>query len=316
MLSLRVWQYIAQNPGLKPGQITRRLGMNHRSLDATLATLEKHGYLVSEQNSRLYIHGHTTERSIMTVADYLVKGMNLPPLENPPKIVNHTKRGNCVITGLPITEGYEIWDVIPDSVGDFLDLLPNGTTGCISETAARAIKGTWNLGSRIIFEDGTHFHPLIARDKKGERPCWSDLVRQLWQERRGQSVLMILTTDPKKRTWTKARIGTLGSATPVMIYDVSDSGLSSVQVIDWVVLLETLEIIEKIYSMGFSKNGIRFSLLREWSRVQSFGTRQIIDLDNKLKPLREKTEFAMAVLIAQKQEITENENPTEQPELF
>lgn len=315
MLSLRVWQCIMQNPGLKRGQIASRLKTNRGWVDSALTTLENHGYLVSEFENRLFAHGHTAERSIMTVADFLVKGMNLPLLEKPPKIVNHTKRGNCVITGLPITHGYEIWDVVPDSAGEFLDLLPNGVNGCISETAARAIKGTWNLGSRIIFDDGTHYHPLIARDKKGERPCWSDLARQLWQERRSQSVLMILTTDVKKRVWHKARIGVLGSATPVMIYDVADSGLSSVQVIDWAVLLEILDVVENIYSMGFSKNGIRYSLLREWSRVQSLGTRQVIELDNQLKPLREKTEFAMAVLISQKKEI-ENENQTEQPELF
>ncbi|MCI0549404.1 MAG: hypothetical protein L0287_00460 [Anaerolineae bacterium] len=246
----------------------------------------------------------------MTVTDYLVNGLQIPPLDEPPKPIT----ASCAITGVPITQGYSVWDIVPDSAGEYLDLL-HGTNGYVSETAARAIKGTWNLGSRIIFDDGTHYHPLIARDKKGERPCWSDLVRHLWNEKRGESVLMILTTDVKKRVWHKARIGVLGRATPVMIYDITDSGLSSVQVIDWVVLLEILDVVENIYSMGFSKNGIRYSLLREWSRVQSFGTRQVIDLDNQLKPLREKTEFSMAVLISQKKEL-KNENSTEQPELF
>lgn len=234
----------------------------------------------------------------MTVAEYLVNGLKIPPLDEPAKPINSV----CAMTGVQITHGYPIWDIVPHESGEFLDFLPNGVNGYISETAARAIKGTWNLGSRIIFANGDHYHPLIARDKNGERPCWSDLARQLWMERRGQSVLMILTTDFKKRVWHRSRIGVLGSATPVMIHDVADSGISSVQIIDWAVLLETLDVVENIYSMGFSKNGIRHSLLREWNRVQSFGARHVIELDNQLKPLREKTEFTMAVIIAQKKE--------------
>lgn len=307
-----VWFHLVNNPGQTQAQIARSLGLRRFEVHRKIYEMEKKGFLLYSEGAKLYPAFLSTERRIMTVADFLVTGLQIPPLDEPPKPVTAV----CSVTGLPITHGYPVWDIVPDSAGEFLDLLPNGVNGHISETAARAIKGTWNLGSRIIFEDGTHYHPLIARDKKGERPCWSDLARQLWQERRGQSVLMILTTDPKKRVWHKARIGALGNATPVMVYDVADSGLSSVQVIDWVVLLEILDTVEKIYSMGFSKNGIRYSLLREWSRVQAFGTRQVIDLDNQLKTLREKTEFAMAVLIAQKQEINENENSTEQPELF
>jgi hypothetical protein len=177
------------------------------------------------------------------------------------------------------------------------------------------MKGSWNLGSRIIFEDGTHYHPLIARDPKSERPCWSDLVQTLWKERYGQSVLMILATDVKKRVWHRAQVGTLGNTTPVYIYDVADSGLAAIQIINWKALLEILDFIENIYSMGFSKNGIRYSLLREWSRVQLYGVRQVINLDNQLKPLRELTEFEMAVIIAQKKEES-HETVSKQPKLF
>jgi hypothetical protein len=307
----RVWFHLVKNPGQTQAQIARHLGLRRFEIHRKIYEMEKKGYLLFSEGAKLYPAFLSTERSLMTVADYLVSGLGIPPLDEPSKPVTAV----CAVTGLSITNGYPVWDIVPDSAGEFLDLLPNGVNGYVSETAARAIKGTWNLGSRIIFEDGTHYHPLIARDKTGERPCWSDLARTLWQERRGQSVLMILTTDVKKRVWHKARIGAFGNATPVMVYDVADSGLSSVQVIDWVVLLEILDTVENVYSMGFSKNGIRYSLLREWSRVQSFGTRQVVDLDNQLKPLREKTEFAMAVLISQKKE-TENENSTEQPELF
>ncbi len=307
----RVWFHLVKNPGQTQAQIARQLGLRRFDVHRKIYEMEQKGFLLYSDGARLFPAFLSPERSLMTVTEYLVSGLKIPPLDEPPKPVT----ANCAITGLHITHGYPVWDIVPNTAGEYLDLLPNGTNGYVSDSAARAIKGTWNLGSRIIFSDGTHYHPLIARDKTGERPCWSDLVRQLWITKRGEPVLMILTTDVKKRVWHKARIGVLGSATPVMIYDVSDSGLSSVQVIDWAVLLEILDVVENIYSMGFSKNGIRYSLLREWSRVPLLGVRQVVDLDNQLKPLREKIEFAMAVLISQKKEI-ENENQTEQPELF
>ena len=237
-----------------------------------------------------------------TVADYLVFGMEIPPLKTEP--ISVPDGTYCIVTGVSARVGYPAADIVPDAAGEFLDLLPGGVGGYLSENTARAFKGSWNLGSRVIFEDGTHYHPLIARDPKGERPCWSDLVRDLWPTRRDENVLMILTTDVKKRVWHRARIGTLGETTPVFIYDVVDSGLASVQIINWPVLLETLDFLEKVYGMGFSKNDIRQSLLRKWSRVQSFGIRQVIDLENRLKPLRATPEFAMAIIITQKKGAT------------
>jgi hypothetical protein len=241
-----------------------------------------------------------------SVADYLVFGMEIPPLKSAP--VQVPDGIHCAITGASICLGYPAHAVVPKAAGEFLDLLPGGVGGYFSENVARAFKGTWNLGSRIIFEDGTHYHPLIARKQNG-RPCWSDLVRELWPARRDENVLMILTTDVKKRVWHRARIGVLGETMPVFIYDVADNGLAGVQVINWPVLLEVLTVVENVYTMGFSKRGIRDSLLREWSRVQSFGIRQVIDLENQLRPLRATPEFAMAVIIAQKKE-SENENQT------
>lgn len=237
---------------------------------------------------------------MMIVADFLVKGLGIQPLiEYELKKIEGGSR--CLLSGQYITEGYSVWDIIPSSTGEFLDFLPGGMVGYLSETVARAIKGTWNLGSRVIFEDGTHYHPLIARDQKKERPCWSELVRQIWKERAGQKVLIILATDPKKRIWNRARIGVLGSTTPVLLFD-TDNCLLATKLMDWVELLRILDIIEEVYTLGFSKRGIQQSLLSEWSRVQKYGIKKVIEIDNLLKTLRAKAEFTMALLIAQKGE--------------
>jgi hypothetical protein len=242
-----------------------------------------------------------------TVSDYLVFGMELSPLTQPPIALPDDSM--CALTGIPISFGYPASKIVPNAAGEFLDLLPGGVGGYLSENTARAFKGTWNLGSRVVFEDGTHYHPLIARDPRGERPCWSDLVWELWPAHQNEGMLMILVTDVKKRVWHRARIGVLGETTPVFIYDVTGSGLAGVQAINWPVLLEVLTVVENVYTMGFSKRGIRDSLLREWSRAQALGIHQAMRLENRLRPLRATPEFAMAVIIAQKKE-SENENPT------
>jgi len=280
-----------------------RAGLASRSCVTRALANDFEGALMMEDEKGLLWPADFTPRS---VADYLVFGMKIAPLKSLPTPVSDGT--HCAITGVPISFGYPAHDIVPDAAGEFLDLLPGGAGGYLSEMAARALKGSWNLGSRVIFEDGTHYHPLIARDPKGKRPCWSDLVRELWPIRRNENVLMILTTDVKKRVWHRARIGAFGTATPVFVYDVIDSGLSSVQSINWPVLMETLDFVEEVYEKGFSKNGIRQSLLREWSRVQSVGIRQVIGLENRLKPLRAMSEFAMAVIIAQKKEHQNNED--------
>ena len=90
-----------------------------------------------------------------TVADYLVLGMEIPPLKMEP--ISVPDGTYCIITGVSTWVGYPAADIVPDAAGEFLDLLPGGVGGYLSENTARAFKGSWNLGSRVIFEDGTHY---------------------------------------------------------------------------------------------------------------------------------------------------------------
>lgn len=289
-----LYEVVKHRPGLRQADVAKVLGVARCSVHRALA--KNHGGKLLMETAKLL---WPMEYRPQTVADYLVFGMALPPLEKPPANVE----GHCVLTGISVEVGYRAMDIVPNAAGEFLDLLPGGVGGYLSENAARALRGTWNLGSRVIFEDGTHYHPLIARDPKHpERPIWSDLVRELWPARRGENVLVILTTDAKKRIWPRARIGAIGETTPVLIYDVTGFGLSSVQMIGWPVLLETLAPVETIYSMGFTKHSIRYSLLRQWKLAQEIGIGEAMRLDRQLKPLREEPEFAMAVIIARKKE--------------
>jgi len=234
----------------------------------------------------------------MTVASYLVHGPNIPALDAEKFTLLELPPGaTCAITGDPIAQGYSLWKIIPDSTSERLDLT-RSSGQWIGEIAARAWKNSWNLGSRLIFEDGTHYHPLIARDaaRKRERPCWTELVREIWPKRKGQSVLMILATDVKKKVWPQAKIGPLGTNTPIYVHASATSG---VVMIDWQKLINTLDFVETVYAAGFTKADILDTLLHSRKAVQAVGLKETLKWEKQLRKYS-RSQLLIATLVAQK----------------
>lgn len=245
----------------------------------------------------------------LTPADLLVKGLGLGPLAVPTGIVGTGI--SCAITGQPITAGYRVMDMVTDATAEFLDCFRNGGVhGWVSETAARCFKNADPRGGNptaravMVFEDGTYYNPLIARDSavKLSRPCWSDLVRQVWPERRGQPVLIILTTDMKKRLWPRCRVGALGERTPVYYHDADTCGNGNLYV-DWPAMLQVLDLVEAVYNLGFTKRGIRASLYGEFKTALAVGMAETRRWEREVAGVRGNAEFAVATLIAQKESV-------------
>ena len=234
------------------------------------------------------------------MTDVLARGLNAEPLTKAP--LELPPGACCAVTGAPLERGYRCVDVIPKAAGELLDMLNGQPQGWLSESAARLFNGTttWNLGSRLVFEDGTMFWPLIARPKEGERPCWSALVRQVWRERAGQRCVAILTTDVKKRLWPLARLGVLGPRTPVTIYD-AEQDVRATLAVSWSALIDMLDVIEVIYSHGFAKRAMRASLFSDFKRTQEVGYDLTRGWERQLAGWRGSNEFVMATLIAQKE---------------
>lgn len=236
----------------------------------------------------------------MTVAQYLVNGVRPTPLDTAKfKLRDLPSGATCFITGKQITHGYHIWDIIPETTNDLLGTLHSGDEW-ISEIAARAWKASWNLGSRLIFEDSTHYHPLIntrSAAKQG-RAGWSSLIRDIWPGRQGQNLLCIVATDFKKRVWFNARIGTLGKNTGVFVHD--SPALSAMIYVDWERLISTLDFVETIYTAGFTKSAIRKSLLSSRKAMQKNGLKETMQWEKHLKQMRNTSEFHIAQVVAQK----------------
>ncbi len=255
----------------------------------------------------------------LTPADLLARGLELPPLPEPPTPV--PPGTVCGVTGQPISAGYPVRDVITSATAEFLDAFRNNLAGYVSENAARCYRSSNpKLGnpcarSILAFADGTLWMPLIAREPAREqgRPCWSELVRQVWPGRAGQSCLCMLTTDTKKRLWIRARVGALGPRTPVLYYDSKTAG-NEVLLIDWPALLESLTLIEVVYNLGFPKAAIGTSLYVASKVAQSVTLSETRRLERALAGWRGRPEFRVALLIAQKAPEEAPEKAREEPE--
>lgn len=243
-----------------------------------------------------------------TPADFLVRGLGLAPL--PADLIAIPGGAHCAITGQPITEGYPVSDMVTGATNEFLDCFRGGVHGYVSDAAARCFKnadprkGNPTARACMVFEDGTYYNPLISQAsaaKQDGRESWADRVRQVWPERRGQTVLIILTTDMKRRLWPHARIGALGPRTPVLAYD-SATACNDVLMIDWPRMLDCLATVEEVYTAGFTKAAIRECLWVNWNIAQRVGIWPTREMERALVSWRGTAEFWMAGLIAQKHE--------------
>lgn len=238
-------------------------------------------------------------------ADLLAAGLDLPPVAEaaepvPPGTV-------CALTGQPLTTGYPRRLMTTEATTEFLDHFRGDVHGWVSESAARCYRsanpraGNPCARSILAVQEGAGavrlWSPLIARESAAAqgRPCWSALVRLAWQAHAGRPVLAILTTNTKKRLWPRARVGALGSRTPLYYYD-SDTQGDGVLWLDWPRLLACLDLVEELYTAGFPKPVLRTCLLR---KTDADPLRALAG-ERALAPWRGTPEFRVAALIAQK----------------
>ncbi len=241
----------------------------------------------------------------LTPADLLSAGLNLPALDIPPVTVPAGM--HCSITGQPIAAGYRVADMVTEATAEYLDCFRGGTEGWVSEAAARCFKAAnprkGNLVARsVLVFDGEPAHlPLIDHIEahKQDRPCWSELVRQVWPSYAGRHCLIILTTDTKKRLWIRARVGALGPMTPALYYDGKTAG-NQVLMLDWPKMIDCLDLIEVIYALGFPKAAISENLLLVYTIAVRIGITKTLAWEEELVSWRERPEFQFALLIAQK----------------
>jgi len=235
--------------------------------------------------------------------EMLLMGLQMPDLK--PDLARYVEMvdTNCALTGARITQGVPVRRVVSSNTGEFLDLTNGWPTGYFSLDAARAFKGAWNMGSVLVFGDGTCYRPLIstASAEGTDRPVWSALVRAVWPEYAGVPCLCILATDVKKKVWPLANVGPLGVHTPALLFD-SSRNLLGVWPVDWERLLGVLDFVEALYSTGYTKAAIADNLLVNLEASERLGFAAAYDYEQRLATLRGTPEFNFSIIIAQKGE--------------
>lgn len=236
----------------------------------------------------------------MSVAQYIVNGLKLELNPKLHKYIESELNTVCAITGERITEGIPWCRVIPSSTAEYLDLMSGMVFPYLGLSAAKAFKGSWNMSSRLIFEDETMYHPYISIEsaEKNERSYWSKVVRDVWPARQGERCLCIITDNYQKKIWPQARVGQLGINTQVLLFDSSRLHLQNLT-INWEKLISVLDFVEVVYAAGFNKQAISKGLYICYAALTKH-VQQALDWETKLIELRKTPEFAISLLIAQK----------------
>lgn len=242
---------------------------------------------------------------MLSPTDLIAEGLRLsavpePPVPCPPHTVD-------AITGVPITEGYVAHQLAGANTVEFLETFRGNQHGYVSVNTARCWRAQNPRGdnrasrSVLAFGDGTAWLPMIARDTATtERPCWSDLVRQVWPARAGQPCVAIVTTDQKKRLWPRARATQLGDRTAVYLYN-PESRDDGVRFVDWPSLIACLDLVETVYGAGLVKPWIATNVLAALAqRGRGGDPRTLLAWERALAPWRVTEEFPLALLLAQK----------------
>ena len=288
-----LWETVRDNPGHTCAELSRMTNAGRSTTWRRIQCLDELDLLLYEdERGRLYVI-----EKYLTVADLIVRGLDLPPYDG--KAKPHDCPGAlCAITGKPIDSGYRAQEIVSNNTGEFLALLHGDITGFVSEAAARAFKGSWNMGSRLIFEDGAMFHPLIS-GKDETRVTWSRLARDVWPSRAGERFVAIVATDYKKKIWPLARVGVLGDNAPVLLFDAGRNVLATLWV-NWPALIKVLDTVESALTLGFTKRAVAQNLLADAKTTMSVGLNRTLDAEYRLVDVRDRDEFKIAIVIAQK----------------
>lgn len=143
---------------------------------------------------------------------------------------------------------------------------------------------------------GVIFPVISVESVTDDRPTWSQVFRQIPID---EPRALVLTTDPKKRVWPFARAST-GRSASIYVHDPS-RGISANRLIDLPTLRSTLDLIEDLYTLGFSKPAISESLFTApFKHIQTIGLARVGELQEQLAAVRRSPEFIPALLAAQK----------------
>jgi hypothetical protein len=156
------------------------------------------------------------------------------------------------------------------------------------------------FSGNLLTMDGRELRPLItAAFATEERPRWRDLLLHSLTE--GMQTVVIMTNEAQKRLWPRAAVSFVGPNWQVLLNDEQGCRLLRVS---FAQVLSCLHVIERVYTLGFSKASIREGLMTYTARstITAVGVDQVRYYDLALSQIRPTAAFAIALFVAQKEE--------------
>lgn len=212
--------------------------------------------------------------------------------------IHEINNGICAISGNKINQGVKIVDIVTGATNQPHEIFRVTGTEYVSVEAARLFKHMrGGMIGNLLATPHNGNKPMVSRETaiKSNRPCWMDIVNMI---EIGTPTVAVFSIDTKRRLWLSAQMGIVGDNWRVFLHDKSVSKNITVSIDQ---LRRCLQLLEKIYVCGFSKNHMSSSLY-DYSVIkkQNLSFKEVSKLENKLAPWRTTDEFLLAKFIVQK----------------
>lgn len=231
----------------------------------------------------------------------------LPPL---PKKTARTRTRlqppvTCAFTGNLITEGYPLKTVVTSSTSEVSDTF-RYSSEYVSVETAELFRAQRLLRGNLLFLENQLLRPMISLESatNQNRPCWRNLIYELPI---GTPTLAIFTDESKRRLWHQTHVSDFGeqwhpflNGHPVKTKTFKAPPLCRSLQVNVLHLRPLLRTVETAQQLGFSKLGIFEGLYSESNIAETVGYPETKSIETELSQWRDRDEFRLALLIAQK----------------
>jgi len=216
----------------------------------------------------------------------------------------------CAIGGVPLAEGVPVSEVLTRATAAPHEIFPHATSGYLSVKAAECYKYfngglTGNLLA-VETDDGARgWKPMISESsaRRKDRPCWQKVVYGTDPHAtlpRGAACLAVFTEEFQRRLWIDTPVCRTGGQWRPYLFDGSTRRTLTVV---FEKLRRVLALCEYTYSLGFTKDHLRESLLGAQSKMAlltELGPTRVGQLNVELQKHRGTDELRLAAFICQR----------------
>jgi hypothetical protein len=140
------------------------------------------------------------------------------------------------------------------------------------------------------------YWPMIGVESATEeRPSWQKLLLSTQQLPQDTPAIGVLTTDPKPRLWPMTHEVTLNNFG--LYLHSPDYDVSEFRFFDLNSCITTIQLLNKILLLGYSKRACATSLLKETKKIEKLGG-IVFELEQNLQSLRSTPHFIPSLLVA------------------